>query len=138
MAENCVTVEQMHKRMFKLAENYATVEQLPKRIVEMAENRVTVEQLRKRMVELAAIESSTLKEKVVNTYRVIPVPGARDLGDCLTIRSKTLIGAIIAYLDWVEMKELFGRSAEKIAENISIRLSDGFKSEDKTPAAVAL
>jgi glucosamine--fructose-6-phosphate aminotransferase (isomerizing) len=42
------------------------------------------------------------------------------------------------YLDWVEMKELFGRSAEKIAENISIRLSDGFKSEDKTPAAVAL
>ena len=42
------------------------------------------------------------------------------------------------YLDWVEMKELFGRSAEKIAENIAIRLSDGLKSVENTPAAVAL
>lgn len=71
----------------------------------MAENCVTVEQLRKRMVELAAIESSTLKEKVVNTYRVSPVPGAENLVVGLTIRSKTLIGAIIAYLDWVELED---------------------------------
>ena len=28
------------------------------------------------------------------------------------------------YLDMVEMKELFGRSAEKIAENIAVRLAE--------------
>ena len=57
-------------------------------------------QLREHLVKMA---ETVLNDKTIKTYRVIPTLLTDSLVSGLTIKSKTFVGAVVAYLDWVEI-----------------------------------